>query len=86
MAWQLQDAKQRFSELVRRAIQEGPQVVTRHGEEVAVLVSLETYRKLSGQTPDFKSFLLGAPDFSHLELERDSAATRIVELPERGEP
>ncbi|MBG0817621.1 type II toxin-antitoxin system prevent-host-death family antitoxin [Planomonospora sp. ID82291] len=34
-AWQVQEAKQRFSEVVRRATDEGPQIVTRHGEEVA---------------------------------------------------
>jgi antitoxin Phd len=41
MSWQLQEAKQRFSELVRRAEREGPQVVTRHGEEVVVVVPAE---------------------------------------------
>ena len=40
MRWQLQEAKQRFSELVRQARSNGPQVVTRHGEEVAVIVSI----------------------------------------------
>ncbi len=34
MSWQLQEAKQKFSELVRRALDEGPQIVTRHGESV----------------------------------------------------
>ena len=37
MSWQLQEAKQKFSELVRRTLEEGPQVVTRHGEEVVVV-------------------------------------------------
>ena len=32
-AWQLQDAKAKFSELVQKAIDEGPQTVTRHGKE-----------------------------------------------------
>lgn len=35
MSWQLQEAKQRFSELVRRALDEGPQVVTRHDPDMA---------------------------------------------------
>ncbi len=39
MNWQVQEAKQRFSELVRRTLEEGPQVVTRHGEEVVVVVA-----------------------------------------------
>lgn len=80
MSWQVQDAKQKFSELVRRAIQEGPQVVTKHGEEVAVLVSVETYRKLSGSGQDFKSFLVSGPDLSDLELERSSEPARTVDL------
>ena len=41
MSWQLQEAKQKFSELVRRTLEEGPQVVTRHGEEVVVVVTAE---------------------------------------------
>jgi prevent-host-death family protein len=37
--WQLQEAKQRFSEVVRSAEAEGPQFVTRHGDEVAVVLT-----------------------------------------------
>ena len=48
MAWQLQDAKQRFSRLVDAARDSGPQVVTRHGREVAVVLSIEEYRRLRG--------------------------------------
>ncbi len=80
MSWQVQDAKQKFSEFVRRAIQEGPQVVTRHGEEVAVLVSAETYRKLSGSGKDFKAFLLAGPDLAELEIERSREPASVVEL------
>ena len=80
MRWQLQDAKQRFSELVRHARREGPQVVTRHGEEVAVVVSIEEYRRLTSDKPLFKQFLLAAPDLGALELERSSERARIVEL------
>lgn len=36
--WQIQDAKQRFSEMIRAVAHEGPQVITRHGEDVAVIV------------------------------------------------
>nr|BFE80969.1 hypothetical protein GCM10020093_035700 [Planobispora longispora] len=47
--WQVQEAKQRFSEVVRRAVSEGPQVVTRHGEEVAVVIDIAEYRRLKGR-------------------------------------
>jgi prevent-host-death family protein len=46
--WPLQDAKARFSELVRRAQQEGPQHVTVHGRDSVVVVSEEDFRALSG--------------------------------------
>ena len=66
MAWQLQEAKQRFSELVRRAERDGPQVVTRHGEEVVVVVPAEEYRRLSGrdgaEKMGFKEYLMSAPE------------------------
>jgi prevent-host-death family protein len=46
--WRLQDAKARFSELVRRARSEGPQHVTVHGRDEVVIVSAEEYRRLKG--------------------------------------
>jgi prevent-host-death family protein len=70
MNWQLQEAKQRFSELVRRTLDEGPQVVTRHGRDVVVVLAADTYRRLTGQVPDFKSFLLSAPDLTVLDLDQ----------------
>jgi prevent-host-death family protein len=81
LSWQLQEAKQRFSELVRHARADGPQVVTRHGEEVAVVVSIEEYRRLTGELPSFKEFLLAAPDLDALEIERPRERARFVELP-----
>ena len=46
--WQLQEAKARFSELVRRAKQEGPQRVTVHGREEVVVVGADEFRRLAG--------------------------------------
>jgi prevent-host-death family protein len=46
--WRLQDAKARFSEVVRRAHSEGPQHVTVHGRDEVVIVSAEEYRRLKG--------------------------------------
>lgn len=48
--WLLQDAKARFSELVRRVRSEGPQHVTVHGREAVVVVAAEAFRKLTGET------------------------------------
>jgi len=80
MAWQVQEAKQRFSRLVQRAIDDGPQVVTRHGEEVAVVVSAKDFRKLTGNVPDFKDFLLSAPDLDELAIRRADDLAGLVKL------
>jgi prevent-host-death family protein len=47
-AWQLQDAKARFSELVRRAKRDGPQSVTVHGREEVVVIGADDFRRLAG--------------------------------------
>jgi prevent-host-death family protein len=72
MAWQLQAAKQRFSELVRRAQREGSQVVTKRGREAVVVVSAEEYRRLKGPGDNLIGFLRSAPDFDLLDLRRAS--------------
>jgi prevent-host-death family protein len=77
--WQLQEAKQRFSELIKSAETEGPQVVTRHGAEVAVVVGIGEYRRLRGGAEDFKAFLRSAPDLD-LEISRPAGPARIVDL------
>ena len=79
MAWQLQEAKQRFSEVVRRALTSGPQVVTRHGRAAVVIVSAEDYGRLQAGA-GFKEFLRSAPDLSRLEIRRDRRPGRRVTL------
>ncbi len=80
MVWQLQEAKQRFSELVRLAIAEGPQTVTRHGQAVVVVIGADEYRRLIGQKQDFKEFLRSMPDMSELDLTRQKDYGREIEL------
>jgi prevent-host-death family protein len=46
--WLLQDAKSRFSELVRRVRSEGPQHVTIHGRDEVVVIAVEEFRRLKG--------------------------------------
>lgn len=79
MSWQVQEAKQRFSELLRRTREEGPQVVTRHGEKVAVVISAEDYLKLAGEH-DFKAFLLSAPDMEDGEIIRAGDRAPVIDL------
>lgn len=80
--WQVQEAKQRFSELLRAAEAGDPQVVTRHGSEVAVLIDIVTFRQLSGMVVDFTDYLAGPPLIDDdLEIERAGGLPRDVELP-----
>jgi prevent-host-death family protein len=78
--WQLQQAKQQFSRLVEMARSEGPQIVTRNGKEVVVVVAVEDYRRMSSDDGAFKRFLAAAPDFDALEIERSTEPARAVEL------
>jgi antitoxin Phd len=80
VAWQLQAAKQHFSELVERARSEGPQVVTKHGKEAVVVVSAEEYRRLLGNGPSLVEFIRSAPDFDALDLHRAPDRGRDVDL------
>jgi prevent-host-death family protein len=84
MQWQVQDAKQRFSELLRIAHAEGPQFVTRHGREVAVVIDISDYRHLKGEVGDFKDYLVSGPQFDDLELQRASAYPRDIEWGSEG--
>ena len=49
--WQVQDAKARFSELLKTSLTEGPQIVTRRGVEAAVLVPIDEWRRLEKRGP-----------------------------------
>ena len=80
MDWRLAEAKNRFSELVSRALAEGPQRVRRHNDAV-VVVAERDYEKLTGKRPNFKEFLLrGGPSFAGLELSRDDSPMRETKL------
>ncbi|MFB4272713.1 type II toxin-antitoxin system Phd/YefM family antitoxin [Nonomuraea sp. GTA35] len=81
--WQVQEAKQRFSEVLRRAHDEGPQVVSKHGRNIAVILDMDEYRRLTSTEPepDFKEFLLSAPDWpDDLEIPRSRELPREVDL------
>jgi len=73
-SWQIQDAKQRFSEMIRAVEHEGPQVITRHGEEVAVVVDIAEYRRLTRPAVDLRGVLLGGPRLD------DQAAGALAEV------
>jgi antitoxin Phd len=79
-AWQIQDAKARLSEVIAYACREGPQTITRHGAERAVVLSIEDYRALIARNPDFQAHLLGGPKVEEFSIERDRDTGREVEL------
>jgi prevent-host-death family protein len=69
MAWQVYDAKARFSEFLDASLKNGPQIITRRGVEAAVLVSIDEWKKLRAQTrPSLKEILLnpGGPRFENI--------------------
>ncbi|MFF1820044.1 type II toxin-antitoxin system Phd/YefM family antitoxin [Kribbella sp. NPDC058245] len=79
--WQLQEAKQQLSELIRAVQAVGPQFVTKHGEEVAVVLDIAEYRRLMGEDHmSFKDFLMAGPDLSALEIDRSDAPARQVDF------
>jgi prevent-host-death family protein len=78
VVWQLQAAKQRFSELVERARAEGPQVVSKHGKDAVVVISIEEYREMS--SGGLIEAIRAAPDFDLLDLERSDDTGREVAL------
>ncbi|OIQ71482.1 hypothetisches protein [mine drainage metagenome] len=77
--WQLQDAKSRFSELVDMTLKEGPQLVTRRGQDAVVILAASDYRRMSG-TPSLLSTLFSAPRGIPLDLDRSQEPIREVNL------
>lgn len=88
MTWQVQEAKQRFSEVLRAVQRDGPQSITRHGEVVAVVLDIDEYRRLVAPRRDLVEHLLGPPYFDddvvsvvdEVEAERKSDFPRDIDL------
>ena len=78
MAWQLQEAKAKFSELFQKALDEGPQTVTRHGKDAVVMLSAEAYRKLQEGKPSLKEVLMSGPE-GELELPPRAVQEREID-------
>jgi antitoxin Phd len=75
--WQLHEAKDKLGQVVARAISEGPQVITRHGKEVAVVISVVEYRRLTAESQSLTQFFRPSPLAGvDIELRRDQTTTR----------
>jgi prevent-host-death family protein len=80
-SWKLEDAKARFSEVVRRAHSEGPQRVTVRGRDSVVVISTEELERLTKATPKkpFVEFMEGL-GLDRLDLEREADRGRDIDL------
>ncbi|RLE21713.1 MAG: type II toxin-antitoxin system prevent-host-death family antitoxin [Acidobacteria bacterium] len=79
--WKLQDAKNRFSEVVNEAARSGPQIVTRRGREAAVVMSVEDYRRLVMQEVNLVDFLRTSPLCGiEIDIERSKNLGREIDL------
>jgi len=79
--WQLQEAKNKFSEVVNEALSKGPQYVTRRGEQVVVILATREYQRLLKAKPTLSEFFRRSPLVGiDLDLERDQSYPRDVDL------
>ena len=76
-SWQLQEAKNKFSEVVDEALKHGPQVITKRGVETAIVLSYAEYRKLQLAQQPLSAFFRESP-FAEVELDfsRDTTPNR----------
>jgi prevent-host-death family protein len=80
-SWQLQDAKNRFSEVVDEAIRNGPQIITRRGTEAALVVSSKDWARLAVRRSPLIEMLRRAPRApGGLDVTRSKDTGRDVKL------
>lgn len=73
--WQIQDAKNKLSEVIARALKQGPQLITRHGEKTVVVVSYAEYEKLRKSQGKLSEFFKSSP-LAGIDLTRDKSLPR----------
>jgi antitoxin Phd len=75
--WQLQEAKNKFSEVVEEALSQGPQVITRRGVEAVIVLSYAEYRKLIVSQKKLSEFFRQSPlADTDIDLSRDRSDVR----------
>ena len=75
--WQLQEAKNKFSQVVKDAVSSGPQIITKHGAEVAVVLSYEEYKQMIAARGKLSDFFRKSPLAEvELDLSRDTSPVR----------
>ena len=79
--WQLQEAKARLSELIKKVAKEGPQKITVHGAPAAVVISNEEYEHLKQPPGSFVQFMRRSPLYGlKLDIRRQQTLTRDIDL------
>ena len=78
--WQVQEAKTRLSQVIEAAQKKGPQIITRHGAERAVVLSIDDFRTLTAHKPGLKEYLLGGPKVDSFDIEPDRDTGREISL------
>lgn len=80
--WQLQEAKNKLSQVVDNAVKSGPQIITKRGVEVAIVISYAEYRKMIASRGRLSDFFRRSPlSGIELDIERDkSEARQDIEL------
>ena len=73
--WQIQDANNKLSEVITRALKEGPQLITRHGEKTVVVVSYTEYERLRKSQGKLSEFFKASP-LAGVDLTRDKSLPR----------
>lgn len=81
MNWSLAKAKDNLSEVIRRSRTEGPQEISIHGQDAAVVLSAEDFRRLKDPraSRDFKDWLLNGPSLEDVDLDRDRRPSREID-------
>jgi antitoxin Phd len=80
-AWQLQEAKAHFSEVIKKAVEEGAQNITLRGRPVAVVISEKEYQKLKKPKLSFVEFMRKSPLVGvKIDLRRKQDFGRDIEL------
>jgi prevent-host-death family protein len=81
MTWQLQEAKNKLSELVDKTLHNGPQVITRRGKSVVVMMSMKEFERIQPHKKRLGDFLRDSPLCPELTIERDrDSSLREVNL------
>jgi antitoxin Phd len=76
-SWQLQEAKNKFSRVVEKAVNDGPQIITKYGVEVAIVLSFADYQKMVATRGKLSTFFRDSPLVgTELDFARDKSDAR----------